>query len=64
MGSIGFPEMVVILIVALLVFGPGKLPEIGSSLGRGISEFKKGIREGSKPTPEKPPDADQEGNHN
>jgi sec-independent protein translocase protein TatA len=41
MGSIGFPEMLVIFVVALLVFGPKRLPELGRSLGRGLSEFKK-----------------------
>ena len=41
MGNIGFPELVVIFIVALLVFGPRKLPELGRSLGRGISEFRR-----------------------
>ncbi len=40
-GSIGMPELIVIFIVALLVFGPKKLPEIGKSLGRGLAEFKK-----------------------
>ena len=41
MGSIGFPEMVVIFVVALLVFGPKRLPELGRSLGKGLSEFKR-----------------------
>jgi sec-independent protein translocase protein TatA len=41
MFGIGFPELIVILGVALLVFGPGKLPEIGSALGKGIRDFKK-----------------------
>jgi sec-independent protein translocase protein TatA len=41
MGNLGFPEMLVILVIALIVFGPRKLPEIGKSLGRGIAEFKK-----------------------
>src|ERR1700737_3271434 len=40
-GSIGMPELIVIFIVALLVFGPKKLPELGKSLGKGIREFKK-----------------------
>ncbi|MEO8432872.1 MAG: TatA/E family twin arginine-targeting protein translocase [Acidobacteriota bacterium] len=40
-GSIGMPELVLIFIVALLVFGPKKLPEIGKSLGKGLAEFKK-----------------------
>ncbi len=41
MFGIGVPELVVILVIALIVFGPGKLPEIGSALGKGIRDFKK-----------------------
>lgn len=41
MFNIGFPELILILVVALIVFGPAKLPEIGKSLGKGIREFKK-----------------------
>lgn len=41
MGNIGFPEMVMIFVVALLVFGPKRLPELGRSLGRGLSEFRR-----------------------
>lgn len=40
MGRIGFGELTVILIIALLVFGPSKLPEIGKSLGSAIREFR------------------------
>jgi TatA/E family protein of Tat protein translocase len=40
-GSIGIPELIVIFIIALLVFGPKKLPEVGKSVGRAIREFKK-----------------------
>ena len=40
-GSIGMPELILIFIVALIVFGPRKLPEIGKSLGKGLAEFKK-----------------------
>ena len=40
-GPIGMPELVLIFVVALLVFGPKKLPEIGKSLGKGLAEFKK-----------------------
>ena len=40
-GSIGMPELILIFIVALLVFGPKKLPEIGKSLGKGLAEFKR-----------------------
>ena len=41
MGNIGFPELVIIFIVVLLVFGPKRLPELGRSLGRGLTEFRR-----------------------
>jgi TatA/E family protein of Tat protein translocase len=44
-GSIGMPELILIFIVALLVFGPKKLPEIGKSLGKGLAEFKRASEE-------------------
>lgn len=40
-GSIGFQELMIVLVLALLVFGPKKLPEIGRSLGKTLREFKK-----------------------
>lgn len=43
--GIGIPEMVVILVIALLVFGPKKLPEIGSSLGKAIKGFQNAARD-------------------
>ncbi len=39
-GKIGAPELILILAIALVIFGPSKLPEIGKSLGRAIGEFK------------------------
>lgn len=40
-GNIGFPELLVIMIIALLIFGPKKLPEVGRSLGKALREFRK-----------------------
>jgi len=39
------PELLIILVIILIIFGAGKLPEIGSALGRGIKNFKKATRE-------------------
>lgn len=41
LGSLGFPELLVIFVIALIIFGPRKLPEIGRSLGKSLAEFKK-----------------------
>jgi TatA/E family protein of Tat protein translocase len=40
-GSIGMPELIIIMVIALIIFGPRKLPELGKSLGRSINEFKR-----------------------
>lgn len=45
MGSIGAPELILIFVVALIVFGPKKLPELGKSLGKGLAEFRKASNE-------------------
>jgi TatA/E family protein of Tat protein translocase len=59
MPNIGAPELIIILVIALLVLGPGKLPEVGKSIGQSIKEFRKAstdVQEGMNinPTPAAP----------
>ncbi|MGB2717628.1 MAG: TatA/E family twin arginine-targeting protein translocase [Vicinamibacterales bacterium] len=44
-GSIGMPELIIILTIALIIFGPRKLPELGRSLGKSLGEFKRASNE-------------------
>jgi sec-independent protein translocase protein TatA len=52
-GWIGFPELLILLVVVLLVFGPKRLPEMGRSLGKGMREFKDSVT-GKDDTPALP----------
>jgi sec-independent protein translocase protein TatB len=45
MGSIGMPELVIIMAIALIIFGPRKLPELGRSLGKSLGEFRRASNE-------------------
>jgi len=46
-GSLGLPEMLVILLIVILLFGASRLPEIGRGLGKGIRNFKESVRDGT-----------------
>ncbi len=52
-GKLGLPEILVILAIALLIFGPGRLSELGKGLGEGIRNFKSAVNDGSKGETEK-----------
>lgn len=47
-GSLGTTELIIILVIVLLIFGVGRVSRIGSELGQGIREFRKGISEGTE----------------
>lgn len=53
LGNLGMSELIVILIIALIIFGPGKLPEVGKAIGRGVMNFKKAISGESENEPDK-----------
>lgn len=50
-GKLGMPELLVILVIALLIFGPGKLADLGKGLGEGIRSFKASLKDGENPPP-------------
>ena len=64
MMGIGFPELMIILVIIMIIFGAGKLPEIGSAFGRSIKNFKSSMKEAEAeegPSTEATPDEVQEG---
>ena len=52
-GKIGFQELLIILIIALLVFGPKKLPKLGKAMGATLHNFKRGMKQGQKDAEDK-----------
>lgn len=54
MGTIGWPELLIVLAVVLLIFGVGRIARVGGELGKGVSAFREGLKEGKEST------ADQE----
>jgi sec-independent protein translocase protein TatA len=54
-GKIGIPELLVILVIALIIFGPSKISELGKGLGEGIKNFKSAVKDGeTTPPPTEP----------
>jgi sec-independent protein translocase protein TatA len=55
MGSVGMPELIIIMVIALIIFGAGKLPQIGENMGKAIRNFKSATeKEKINVTPKKP----------
>jgi len=52
MMGIGFPELMIILVIIMIIFGAGKLPQIGSAFGQSIKNFKKSMKEAEEADPE------------
>ena len=53
MGNLGYGEMLVILVVGLVLFGPNKIPEFARQCGRAVNQFKQGLKEGLEEQPQK-----------
>lgn len=49
-GKIGLPEIIILLAIALLIFGPSRLADLGKGLGEGIRNFKGSLRDGQQPS--------------
>jgi sec-independent protein translocase protein TatA len=58
-GSMGFTELILILFIVLIIFGAGKLPQLGEGLGKAIKGFKKSVHEAPPPAVEQPAAAAQ-----
>ncbi len=60
MGSLGLPELLIILAVVLLIFGVGRISKIGGELGKGIQAFREGVKEGTNDNTSEKSDTSEE----
>jgi sec-independent protein translocase protein TatA len=58
-GSLGIPELLLILLIVMIIFGAGKLPQLGKGMGEGIRNFRESLK-GDQPPKSDPPKADDE----
>ena len=56
MFGLGTTELIIILVLVMIIFGAGKLPQVGGALGKGLRNFKDGVKEGNEEKNEKDPD--------
>jgi sec-independent protein translocase protein TatA len=56
MFGLGTTELIIILVLVMIIFGAGKLPQVGGALGKGLRNFKDGVKEGNEEKTEKDPD--------
>lgn len=56
MFGLGTTELIIILVLVMIIFGAGKLPQVGGALGKGLRNFKDGVKEGDEEKSEKDPD--------
>jgi sec-independent protein translocase protein TatA len=54
-GSLGVPELLIILLIVIIIFGAGKLPQLGKGLGEGLRNFKDSVKTGDEPKEKKSP---------
>ena len=59
LGDIGLPELLVIFIIVLVLFGPGKLPDVGKAIGQALRGFKKALNESDQTISQRPKDNDE-----
>ena len=64
MFGLGTTELIIILVLVLIIFGAGKLPQVGGALGKGLRNFKDGVKDGEDEQAEKDPDKIDESNDN